>query len=333
MLDLLNVGDTVIDIFLRISEDNPKFSLDKNTNKLMINFGDKLTVEKYVIGLGGNATNTAVGTARLGIKTGLVAEAGNDEFSQKIIKSLKEEGVDSKYVIFDNNKQTSITVALSYDGERTLFTEYVERGHKFDFEDAETKMVYLTSLGNVWEHVYGETIDFVNKKQTLLAFNPGTVQLEHKNKTVIDVIEKTDYLFVNKQEAEEILYGKELGLNKETDGNLITKLLFGLKALGAKNVIITDSDKGSYVYTKDDKKYHLGIVKVDVVEKTGAGDAYTAGFLSAILKGHDIKDAMIWGSINSSGAIQQIGSQNGMLNEEKITTIINSLSNFTPEEL
>jgi sugar/nucleoside kinase (ribokinase family) len=333
MLDILCIGDSVIDIFLRMSPNDPKFGIDKEKNKLVINFGDKLTVEKYVIGLGGNATNTAVGASRLGLKTGLMAETGNDEFAQKIINTLKKENINSQYVIFDTNKQTSVTIALSYDGERTLFTEYIERKHEFNFDSIQAKMIYLTSLGNAWQHVYEKTLNLISQNHNLLAFNPGTVQLEHKNKTVIDVIEKTDFLFVNKEEAEEILYGKELEVDGLDNKELIKKLLFGLKALGARNIIITDSINGSYLQTADNKTYHLEIVKVNVVEKTGAGDSYTAGFLSAVIKGLSLQEAMIWGAINSSNTIQHIGSQNGVLTQEKLNEIKNSLTNFSPQEI
>jgi sugar/nucleoside kinase (ribokinase family) len=333
MLDILSIGDSVIDIFLKIPTTDPKFSLDKENNKLLINYGEKISVEKYIIGIGGNATNTAVGASRLGLNSGLCAEIGNDEFSQKIINTLKNEHVNVDCLIQDLDKQTSITVALSYDGDRTLFTEHVERKHEFNFESIQTRLIYLTSIGHVWEKAYEKICDFAKNTDVVLALNPGSLQLESKNKSLSDVIEQTDYLFVNKQEAEEILYGKELDVKLEDDKNLIKKLLFGLRSLGAKNVIITDSDKGSYSQDQNNKMYHLESVKVEAVEKTGAGDSYTAGFLSAILNGLDVKEAMVWGAINAANVIQKIGAQEGLLNKNQINEIKSSLTNFYPHEL
>ena len=119
----------------------------------------------------------------------------------------------------------------------------------------------------------------------------------------------------------------------ENNHNLIKKLLFGLKSLGAKNVIITDSNNGSYLYNEESKMYHLSIVKVDVVEKTGAGDAYSAGFLSAILNKLNTKEAMIWGAINSASVITKIGAQDGLLTKQEIEKSEISLTNFYPQEL
>ena len=161
MLDILCVGDSVIDIFLKIPTTDPKFSLDKENGKLLINYGDKISVEKYIV------------------SAGLCAEIGNDEFSQKILATLRNENVNIDYVMQDGDKQTSITVALSYAGDRTLFTEHVERKHNFNFENVQAHLIYLTSLGHVWEKAYEKVYEFAKKTDVLLAFNPGSLQLEN----------------------------------------------------------------------------------------------------------------------------------------------------------
>lgn len=320
MLDILCVGDAKIDIFLRIPESNPYFGLDKTQNKLLISFGEKIHVERYILGIGGNAANTAVGISRLGLNVGLCAEIGKDELSQKILNHLKKEKVNTKLVL-QTDEDTSVSIALSYKGERTLLTEHVRRKHDFNFEKVETKFIYLTSLGDVWEKAYEKVLNFAKSKNAKLAFNPGSVQLEKKGKVVMDIVENCDYLFVNKEEAEEILYGKELGLGNANE-NQIKKLLYGLRGLGVKNVVITDGENGSYVESEENKTYHLGIIKVEVSEKTGAGDAYSAGFLAATIHGLEIPEAMQWGALNSANVIKGIGAEVGLLTksemEEKI---------------
>jgi len=322
MLDILCVGDCKIDIFLKIPADNPHFGLDKEKNKLFLSYGEKIYIDRYVLGIGGNATNTAVGIARLGLNVGLCAEIGKDEFSQKILRQLKEENVNTDF-LSQTDKETSISIGLSYKGDRTLFTEHVQREHNFNFSNLQTQFIYLTSLGNIWETTYQKVLEFKKANNTKLAFNPGTIQLEKKGKVFMDVLEIADYLFVNRQEAEEILYGKELGLG---DGNesQTEKLLYGLKSLGVKNVVITDGDNGSFAQGENNKSYHSGIVRADVVEKTGAGDAYTAGFLAAVQNGKSIEEAMHWGALDGASVIQKIGAEEGLLKkselEEKLKT-------------
>jgi ribokinase len=322
MLDILCVGDCKIDIFLKIPDENPHFGLDKEKSKLFLSYGEKIYIDRYVLGIGGNATNTAVGVAKLGLNVGLCAEIGKDEFSQKILGKLEKENINTDF-LSQTDKETSISIGLNYKGDRTLFTEHVQRDHNFNFENLQTKFIYLTSLGNIWEITYKQVVDYKKANNIKLAFNPGTIQLEKKGKVFMDVLEHTDYLFVNRQEAEEILYGKVLDLKAENNREM-NKLLYGLKSLGAKNAIITDSENGSFVQDENNNYHHLGIEKVEVIEKTGAGDAYTAGFLSAILSEKEIKEAMRWGTLDSASVVQKIGAEEGLLKkselEERLST-------------
>jgi len=331
MLDILCIGDSKIDIFLQIPENNSHFGLNEAKNKLFVSFGEKIYIERYVMDIGGNATNAAVGIARLGLNVGLCAEIGEDELSQKILNKLKKENINTD-LLLQTNEDTSISVGLNYAGERTLFTEHVKRDHNFNFENLQTKLVYLTSLGNLWEKTYEKVLSFVKQNHLKLAFNPGSIQLEKRGKVVMDALEIADYLFVNKEEAEEILYGEELNLAKGNE-NQIKKLLYGLRGLGAKNVVITDGDNGSYVESEKNETYHLGIIKTEVVEKTGAGDAFSAGFLSAIIHGLEIPEAMTWGTINSSSVIGKIGAERGLLTKSELEEKLITNVGLKPEKI
>ena len=332
MLDILCIGDSVIDIFLRISENNPHFGLDKKNNKLMISFGEKINIDKYVLETGGNATNTAVGLERLDLNSGICAEIGKDEFSQKILSKLSKENVDTSLLLQTETEKTSFSVVINYNAERTIFSEHVKRSHEFNFDNLNTKFVYLTSLGAVWENAYEKTLKFVKTGNVKLAFNPGTLQLEKRDNLIFDIVEITDFLFLNKEEAEELLYGKQLDAHQgQTRESLIKKMLFGLKGLGAKNVIITDSNNGSYVYDDKNKFYKLGILDSEVVEKTGAGDSYTAGFLGATINGCSIEEAMVWGSVNAASVVGKVGAEEGLLTKTELLEKIKENNTFSPE--
>lgn len=332
MLDILCVGDSKLDIFLQIPDNNPHLSLDKENNKWLVSFGDKISVDKYILDIGGNATNTAVGLSRLGINTGLMAEIGKDEFSQKIVNRLKEEKINIDSLLQTDNEKTSFSVAISYKGDRTLFTEHADRKHNFNFNNLKTKLVYLTSLGSEWEEAYEKTLNFVNAGDLKLAFNPGSLQLAKRTKITNDVFERTDYLFVNKQEAEEILYGKEISLASNNE-SAVKKLLYGLKSLGVKNVIITDSSNGSFAHDKENNIYSLGIVKVEIVEKTGAGDAYCSGFLAGIIDGKTISEAMVLGAINSASVVGKIGAEQGLLKKVELEEKSKLIKDFYPVKI
>lgn len=330
MLDILCIGDAKIDILLQIPDEDPHFSLDEAKNNLQISYGRKISIENYIKTLGGNACNAAVGLARLGSNTGLCAEIGTDEFSNFILNSLVKENINTNFILQDKIKQTSFSVCINYKGERTLLSEHIKRDHNFNFEATSANFLYLTSLGPVWENIYQKVYDFTKNKELTLAFNPGTLQVKSKERIVKELISISNYLFVNREEAEILLYGKDVNLLSEQKE--IKKLLFGLKSLGAKIVIITDSKNGSYVYNGINI-FHLEILKSKVVDKTGAGDAYNAGFISAILQNKDIKRAMTWATLNAASVVEKIGAQEGLLNQEELLEKLQSLPDFAPKEI
>ncbi|MBI2034767.1 MAG: hypothetical protein HYT11_03500, partial [Candidatus Levybacteria bacterium] len=85
-----------------------------------------------------------------------------------------------------------------------------------------------------------------------------------------------------------------------------------------KIVVITDGKDGSFAIDKNGKMYACPITEAEVVEKTGAGDAYASGFLSGTLAGHDIKTCMQWGTVNSASVIGKVGAEPGLLTREEI---------------
>ncbi len=90
-----------------------------------------------------------------------------------------------------------------------------------------------------------------------------------------------------------------------------------LLSRGPKVIVITDAEKGVQSYDGERFSF-VPSKKVPVVEKTGAGDAFTSGFIGAIAQGHDLKTAMEWGVDNSAHVIQSFGAQNGLLTLEEI---------------
>jgi ribokinase len=306
--DVVCAGNAKIDTFLTLHETNAHLRLMEETNELCIKFGEKITVDTAEVLLGGNAANVSVGTSRLGLKTAIVAEIGKDEFAQKIINTLKSENVDISNIQQTDGQQSSFSTILNYKGERTIFTEHVRRTHNFNFENISTKCVYLTSLGEEWRNAYLRTVDFVKRTQCLLAFNPGTLQIESGRSSVENVLSVTNILFVNKEEAEELL-GFHQGQTTTED------LLKALQRLGPKIVVITDGENGSSVIDDKENISKKGIIETKPVERTGAGDAYSSGFLSAIINNLSIDRAMEWGMRNSASVINKVGATAGLLHK------------------
>ncbi len=304
--DIFSVGSAKIDIFLTLHEANKHLRIIPQTNELCLKYGEKITVEKAEILLGGNAANVAVGLSRLGFKTSILSEIGMDEFAQKIIKALSDENVNITFLRKTKGQQSSFSTIINFKGERTIFSEHVKRKHDFDFDNIATSWVYLTSLGEEWKKAYDSTFDFVKKTKSRLAFNPGTIQLNEGYKGIAKILALTDILFLNKEEAIKILNVKYKISN-------IKDILNELKKLGPKIVVITDGKNGSYCLDTNRNFYQHGIYPSKVVEKTGAGDAYSSGFLGALLQEKSIKQAMDWGARNAASVISKVGAQPGLL--------------------
>lgn len=304
--DVTCVGNVKIDTFLTLREANAHLRLIKETNELCVKFGEKITVDKAEILLGGNAANVSIGISRLGLNATIVAETGKDEFTQKIINTLTREKVDTSNITQTEGQQSSFSTILNYKGERTIFSEHVKRLHNFNFENISTKWVYLTSLGEKWQDAYNKTVDFVNKSQCLLAFNPGTLQVEGGKNAMMNVLSVARLLFVNKEEGEDILDLEHGQKNTE-------EIILELQNLGPKIVVITDGKNGSLTIDERGSVLKKGILEAEVVEKTGAGDAYSSGFLSALINNKSIAEAMEWGTKNSTSVIGKVGATTGLL--------------------
>jgi len=322
-LDVACVGNAKIDAFLSIHEETKYVRNNIETDELCIKSGEKIQVDRCEFLLGGNAANVAVGLTRLGLKTGLYAEIGSDELSQKIINTLKEESVHRDFVTQSKGQASSFSVIINFKGERTIFSEHVDRPHNFNFDNISTKSIYLTSLGHEWKKPYKKVFNFIKNAKCLLAFNPGTLQIQEGHKGVADVLSITDILFVNKEEAARIVNYELRIMNQGQNKEEIRQLLEMLHKLGPKIVAITDRENGSYVIDEKGEMFTYGTVPCAVVEKTGAGDAYSTGFLAAILHGLSIKEAMRWGAANAASVIEKVGAQQGLLHKNDMERKLN----------
>jgi len=307
--DLLTIGKATIDAFLLVTKTNKHFRIDDKTKELCIKYGDKATVDRVVFSMGGNAANVSVGASRMGLKTGIAAEIGTDEFSQKIINGLKKEKVSEILLKQTDNADSSFSVIVNFKKERTIFCEDVKREHDFNFEGISAKWIYLTSMGEKWKEAYKRSLFFAKSTGAKIAFNPGTPQIDSGEESIMQILRETEALFVNKEEA-----GKISGLKTDE----IEKLLLRLSKLGPETVIVTDGERGSFLYNKKEGFLKHGVKKQKVIEKTGAGDAYSSGFISAVIYGKNLKEAMHWGSLNAESVITKVGAQEGLLMRSQV---------------
>jgi len=315
--DVITIGETTIDAFMKIHDTNRKIHLDATSGEVKFRLGDKINVEKYEFCLGGNATNVAVGLTRLGLKTTLCTEIGDDEFSIKIRNNLARENIERLFVKQTKNAPSNFSVILSFKDDRTIFVEDVVREHDFKLDEANAKYIYLTSLGKEWEGTYRMSLKFAIDKNCKIAFNPGHLQLADDLEIVHKVLQKSEILFLNKEEGEMILlnhYKRKI----DNSEHYIKNLCEELQKLGPHIVVVTNGKHGSSALDASGKFYTQDLYPGKVVERTGAGDAYGSGFLAAIIHGFNMEAAMKWGAINAASVVGQVGAEAGLLTKSQM---------------
>lgn len=299
MHDIIAIGDSTLDVFLDIDEASVHCNLDRTKCFLCLNYADKIPVKKITRAFGGNSANFAVGTSRLGIQTAIYTILGDEEVGRNIYDCFKKENIDVDYITFDKN--TTYSTIVNFKGERTILTYHEPRTYILpQFE--ESRWVYLTSVSFDHTNLHSQVMEYIKKTGIKMAFNPGLTQLRDGIEALSPLLKLTDIVILNKQEAELLLGQKPV---KELLNDFVNQY-------SVKIVVITDAERGSYAY--DGKNYfEMPAEKVTLVEMTGAGDAYSAGFMAATIQGKNIQEAMNWGARNSASVVQHIGSQEGLL--------------------
>lgn len=310
-LDLLTIGDATIDVFMTPTETETLCKVDSRECYIAFSYGDKIPVRNLEFSIGGNAANNAVGTRRQGVKTAIVLTLGNDNVGKMIVDRLTKEGVDMTYVIEQPETYSNYSTVISYMGERTIFVYHAPRSYEFPVQMPSVPWVYLTSMGESFRPFYNHVVEYLQKNpNTKLAFNPGSWQLRAPKEQIGGVLSLTYLLYVNREEAEK-LTGMSETFGKEKD------LLDAVRNLGPKLAIITDGGRGAFA-TNGTEYLRISAMPVEAFERTGAGDAFGSGSLSALIKGKSLSDALLYGTINSSSVIGYTGSERGLLKEEEV---------------
>ena len=178
-----------------------------------------------------------------------------------------------------------------------------------------------------FEPVQNKLIDYLEKHPTeRLAINPGSYMLKYAHDALKEILARADILIVNMEEALSIL---NTTLAREKN---IEKIIHELIALGPKEVALTDGGQGAWAGNLD-KIWRLESYPVEVVAKTGAGDAFSAAYLAARYYDHDIAHALEWGVANSSGVIQKHGPHAGLLSQPNIKKMISKFNAIKPQQL
>lgn len=329
--DFWGVGDVVSDTFIElidawIEDDNPE-----KTQELCMKFGSKTPYKDVVnVHATGNALNAANAAHKLGLRTDVITNVGDDDTGRAILSALKRAGTASnKYVTIHKNHKSNHNYILRYKEERTILNHHNEYEYALPRigRGRGPKWIYLSSLAHNSIPHHHEIAQFLREHpETKLAFQPGTFQIKLGVEALRDLYAVSELFFCNKEEAQRILK------TNETD---IKKLLTDLRTKGPKIVVITAGPEGAYVYDGND--YWHGVMYPDIappVDRTGAGDSFSATFTAALALGKTIEEALMWGPINSMSVVQYVGAQAGHLTQNQLLTYLDKApDNYKPTKI
>lgn len=312
---ILVIGDVSFDVFLTPRSSDTFCRKQQEESYICFTYGDKIPVDSVSYYPGGNAANVAIGLQRLGIDTSLLTTFGDDSLSQLVQKHLTDESIDISLSGVEKHVPCNYATVISYNKERTIFTYHAPRSYVFPTTISEFPLLYLTSMGEGFESFYESMITWMKQHTGVqLCFNPGSVQL-HCDKSIIqNIFSIASYVFINRREAE---YFTDINNSQGKEQELMN----ALRSYGIATIIITDGNNGSYIYSES-SLYKASCFPTTVVEKTGAGDAFNAGFLAATIKGLSIDDVIRLAASNSASVIQSVGAQENLLYEKDIESML-----------
>lgn len=296
--DVVTVGGATLDIFMR-SDKFKVMNTDEVPGGLAMCqvYGGKMEVEDVTISSGGGSTNVAVSLAKKELKTACICEMGNDPQALIVHKELEEAGVDTRFVVQEQDETTAVSVILiAADGGRSLM---VHRGasamltkRDLPWEEIETRWLHVSSLGGNLD-LLKDILNWAEKKKVRVSLNPGMTEIK-KGKELIKLLPKVEVLFLNNEESLALL-------GKEEDKT------------GTKALVITEGEKGGRVWIGGKKIEYEGKKYREVVDTTGAGDAFASGYIAALLYGHNYERAIKWGLENAGSILKHIGAKGGLL--------------------
>ncbi len=262
---------------------------------------------------GGSAANTTVGLARLGLKTGFIGKVAADLEGKVLLEDFRTEGVDTSGIVVSDNGRSGVVMGyVDTSGDRAL---YVDPGvnNLLDFQDinldfvANTEILHLSSfVGEKPFKVQKQLLEQHSKVK--ISFDPGTLYARKGLKALKPIIKKCTVMFPNAIETK-MLTGEDI----EEGAKIFMEE-------GANLVAIKLGKKGCYI-TDGEENHLVEPFKVNVVDTTGAGDAFCAGFLYGLIKEKSLIECGELGNFVASRCIAKMGARTGLPRLEELKDV------------
>lgn len=304
---VIGIGSALVDILTRIDDDNilkeiniPKGSMYLVDEKSSAMIEKRLESYESSMAPGGSAANTIHGMAKMGVKTGFISYVGKDDLGKFFEDSMTSVGV-HPYLFHSEMASGTARTIISADGERTFATNL---GASLELNED----IITPELFKDWDYCYVEGYLIANKSTFTKTISTAK---ECGCKVILDL---ASYNVVedNREFLNELLPQIDIIFANEEEAKALTQLSAekSLHYIADKvDVAVVKVGKKGSLIKRGDEMVQIGCNKVDVVDTTGAGDMYAAGFLYGLIKGHDLKKCGTIGNHLAESIIQVIGAK------------------------
>ncbi len=334
MTDIISIGHSIFDIYM----DMPLAHLHEGEvlgqKEMCMLWGAKYQIERLNTDLGGNALNVTTGLKTIGIKAELVTALGNDVFGAYAREVLKRRGFDMRFI--QSAARSDLSVILNFQGDRTILGFHSDEPYVFhvaDIEREQPKWIFLSSTGfDTFPEMYQEIRAYMDTHpQTMLAYNPGGREIK-EGKAIREIVGYVDLLLVNLEEATSLAQRTDLQKSAKPDEERVIELMRDIKGLGVKMIIITNGAQGAYGYDGE-YVYHQEPFPTEVVERTGAGDAFSCGVIAALINSHKPSEALRWGAAESAHVMRVPGASRGFLSAQAMEQTLREHTSLQPRRV
>ena len=265
--------------------------------------GEEVGIRDVKKAPGGSAANTIVALSRLDVDTSFVGLVGTDKEGELILEEFVKEGFETE--IRKEEGYTGAAIGfVDAEGERALYI-YPGVNDRLGMEHIDMELINNARFLHTSSFVHTKQLELqcelARRIESKLSFSPGMLCFKYGLDDLTELIARSEVLFISASEL------KSLMLSEDYEKGA-TKLL----DIGAKNVCVTLGESGSYVANSTGESYLIDAYPTDVVDTTGAGDAFAAGFLYGLLHEKGIYESGKLGNLVASFCIREYGCRKGL---------------------
>lgn len=311
MQRIVVIGASVMDVLLK--SDNFKVLKSHEVDggvALCEVMGGKIDAEEGVVVSGGGGSNVAVGLKKLGEAVKLITRSGGGKMGKLFLEEMAEYQLDTSMIQIGEKGTGISTVLINGDGQRSIVTYRGESlkidGNKIDWNQIKSAdWVQISSLGGRME-LLQDIVNYCFSNGIKIGINPGKAEIE-SNK-LWELLPKIEVLVVNRNEASALC---------KIDFNSELQMFKKISESGARVVAVTDGKRGATLI-KSGKWLKMNAFSNKSIDDTGAGDAFTCGFICGLINYANDDEMLKMGLANGGSVITKMGAKAGLLTKVEL---------------